>query len=308
MRVAFLNRDRHSHPGGDIIQIDATIAALSRIGIEAVYLPHDCTAADLAAFDLCHLFHCNFNWSLENWIKTIRAAKKYVLTPIFYPTHFEIIPPDVEAIVGEAEFILPFSVAEGRELEKAITSFSPPPMIPIPNGTDEAFHAPNATMEREGVLCVAAREGDKNTDRVERICKNLGIPFTLACGVPHSEMPAIYKRHRVFLNASDSERMSLTIGEALCAGCRVLATNHNRGNEWYPNLYTLDPEDKHLPMCLRYAYQGNRNWLTDSFAEILGDDPNDYEKWDYTPNEAARKLTWDSVAMRLAKVYQECLR
>lgn len=302
MNIAFLNRDRHSHPGGDIIQIDATIAALARIGIEAVYLPHDCSGADLAVFDLCHLFHCQFGWNLKYWLNIREAHKRFVVTPIFYPTHWEFNKNNVEAMLSEAEYILPFSSEERREIcyhlpNQNLLSRS----ILIPNGTDEVFHAPNATMEREGVLCVAAREGDKNTDRVERICKDLGIPFTLACGVPHSEMPTIYKRHRVFVNASDSERMSLTIGEALCAGCRVLATVHNRGNEWYPEIEGIDPSNE---LDLKKMIDNSYN----SPKVFAFGDYNRLGNWDYTPNESARKLTWDSVAMRLAKVYQECLR
>ena len=79
--------------------------------------------------------------------------------------------------------------------------------------------------------------------------------------------------------------MSLTIGEALCAGCRVMATTGNRGNEWYGDgLYTFDPKDLTADMIER-AYNA--------------------KEWDYSPNAAARKLTWDSVALQLKGFYEQ---
>ncbi len=92
----------------------------------------------------------------------------------------------------------------------------------------------------------------------------------------------------MFVNASDSERMSLTIGEALCANCRVLATTGNWGNSWYQGLVTFDPKDESkLEHLIRWALAS--------------------PTWDYRPNAAARCLTWEWVAMKIEAVYKEVL-
>jgi glycosyltransferase involved in cell wall biosynthesis len=131
--------------------------------------------------------------------------------------------------------------------------------------------------------------GDKNMSIVAGICDELGIVCDTVTGVPHKELPAIYAKHKVFVNASGSERMSLTIGEALCAGCRVLATTENRGNEHYPGLVTFNPTGDLSRAALKGLIRG---------AIFM---PHD--EWIWRPNDAARKLTWDSVAKQLEQVY-----
>ena len=98
-----------------------------------------------------------------------------------------------------------------------------------------------------------------------------------------SKLPPIYKAHRLFVNNSDSERMSLTVGEALCAGCRVVSNHGNRGAENY------------------------RNLIVDYITEDLIARSYNLPDWDYLPNHDARQLTWDLVATRLIKVYEEVL-
>ena len=105
-------------------------------------------------------------------------------------------------------------------------------------------------------------------------------------------MPQLYKSHRVFVHAADLEVMSLVIGEALCANCRVLATNTNPGNVWYPGLVTFTP---HMP--------ANKSALREKLASAY-----ECPHWDYAPNEAARTLTWDYVAAQLKQLYEEILK
>ena len=144
-------------------------------------------------------------------------------------------------------------------------------------------------MRRPVVLAVSARgDSDKNIPMLRRICQGANIPLTVASGISRSDLAAMYPEHMVFVNASESERMSLTIGEALCAGCRVLATQENWGNEWYPGLVTFDPTDElHLEHLIKWALSS--------------------PDWDYRPNTAARCLTWDWVAEKLEAVYREAL-
>lgn len=295
MKIAILNRSRESHPGGDVIAIDCTIAALNNIGIDATYITDPWDAAMLLPYDLVHIYHCNFNWSRDNFVKTWESGRPYVLTPTFYPdASLGMEPHEVDHACRLAEMLLPFSSREAIELQRWMTHHTPVRIIP--NGTLRCFHAPNAdnpplgTPEREGVLTVAAREGDKNCDKVRAACRLADIPYFHASGIPHAEMPGVYKSYRLFVNASESERMSLTTGEALCSGCRVLDTRANWGNEHYHNIATMNPL---LPV--------------EEMAEVIGMAYHQRD-WCYDPNDDARALTWSAVAHAYSEVYAEALR
>lgn len=293
MRVAVLNRDRSTHPGGDLVQIDATIEALRRRGIDAVYGP-----AILRGFDLTHVFHVNFGWSRENFDAVRRAGIPYVVTPIFYPSDAHGASRDeMRGWLAGAECVMPHSRWELREIAEVTGLGAVRRLALIPNGTAPMFHGfdqHDGAMDRDLVIAIAARKGDKNTEVVQRECNRMNIRFATLLGFDHAQVARILtSRCRVFVNASGSERMSLTIGEALCAGARVLATDQNRGNWWYgPGLRTIPcggaggPDATRLRGALAEAY-----WASDA-------------EWDYSPNVAARALTWDSVAEQLEAVYR----
>lgn len=129
----------------------------------------------------------------------------------------------------------------------------------------------------------------KNSDLVASVCQELNVPYSYVTGVPHEQLPEVYMAAKVFVNASQSERMSLTIAEALCSNCRVLATKLNRGNSWYPGLKTFDPQDRtELQRLLAEA----------CFGPV----------WDFTPNKAAMTWTWDVVARMLQDAYELALK
>jgi hypothetical protein len=309
VRVAFLNRPAGGDPGGDRIAIDATMEALRRNGVTCKDFTGDYGGVFHA--DLAHIFHCNFRWSLENCELAMQAGKPYVVTPVFYPEDRGVTPFEIVYYLQRASAVLPFSKAEGEEMCKwlgearAAEHGTKPeditwdlhgwiPYKAIPNGTDYVFHAADGGPGRRGVCVAHARRGDgKRWSVVEEACHIAQLPFTFIQGFSHEEMPTLYRSHKVFISVSQSERMSLVIGEALCSGCRVLATTANRGNEWYGSgLATVDPDT--------YA---------DRLAELI---VNAYEcddtDWNWMPNVRARQLTWDYVAQELIKVYEEALR
>lgn len=281
MRIAFLNRGR-VHPGGDLVALDETMAALRKRGHTCVETGWDRAALKAGGFDLAHIYHCNFDWSWGNYEAVRDVGLKYVLTPIYYPYFCEDY---VEKMSWSASAILPFSITE----KKAMTHFGPTKWVVIPNGTSSKFHGPNHTpmTTRSSVLCVSARGlEDKGVPMVRRICERLDADFFPACEVLPDQLRKWYDKSLVFVNASTSERMSLTTGEALCAGCRVLDTNQNWGGEHYPGLVRFDPTDEwQLERLIRWALVSPH--------------------WDYRPNEFARTLTWDYHAECLERVYKE---
>jgi glycosyltransferase involved in cell wall biosynthesis len=93
----------------------------------------------------------------------------------------------------------------------------------------------------------------------------------------------------VFVHSSPDDRMSLTVGEALCSGCRVISSDRDRGNEWFPGLKSCDPEDEDA------LFQ----WIGMAWRS---------EQWDWRPNERAREMTWEAAARQWLRVYEEALR
>src|SRR6267142_5790113 len=113
MRVAFLNRPR-TYPGGDMIAMDATIHALQELGVYARFVSAPGFVKD---FDLVHMFHCNFDWSWQNYQAIKAAGKSYVLTPIFYPDLLSgITREELKEIINSAAYLTPFSFAEFKEI------------------------------------------------------------------------------------------------------------------------------------------------------------------------------------------------
>lgn len=281
IKVAFLNREPSAYPGGDLLSIADTIDALKLEGVEAEYLYGQWKPDDLKRFDLVHIRHINFSWSWHNFTQTWSSGIPYVVTPCFYPTlNLGMDKPQILEALNRAKAVLPFSLRECDEMRKLL-DWWPQRVTLIPNGCSEKYHFEfNGTTKRDQVLCVAAREGDKRTDYIKKLCQLQKLPFTCATNIPHEDMPALYRKARVFVSASDSERMSRTTAEALCSGCRVLDSPNNWGSEWYEPQY-------HTYWSLADAY-------------CAGD-------WDYSPNARARELTWSKVAQQLKRVYEGVL-
>jgi glycosyltransferase involved in cell wall biosynthesis len=282
MKIAILNRAPLPQ-GGDGIALRHTVAALERQGVKAVHIWGGAWGY-LTGFDLAHCFHLDFDWAVANYDLVRQSRVPYVSTPIFYPDAEGISDSVKRAILMQAKAVLPFSHAEGRELQ---ARFGPVVYQPVPNGAGPEFRA-KPSQDRVGV-CASDWLGGKHTEVIEQACAELHIPFRRFKDTPYAEMPGELRKYRVFATATSSDRMSLAVGEALCAGCRVIASDANRGNEWYPGLATIHAGASADLWRLRIAY---------AYAS---------ETWDWTPNVVARRITWDSVATQLKAVYERAL-
>ena len=80
MRIAILNRAPSAYPGGDLLTIADTIAALGRQGIEATYVHGEWGPDDLQPFDLVQVKHCNFGWSWFNFTQTWASGKPALMS------------------------------------------------------------------------------------------------------------------------------------------------------------------------------------------------------------------------------------
>ena len=285
MRLVWLNRNPSTHPGGDLIMLRALKEAMVQRGHRCHELYGEWTSRDLLPFDLVLIYHVNFPWSFENITKTQLAGKPYVLLPIFYPTdQLGMTYRSMREAMEEAACVCPLSFTEAREISD-YTGFRGPFSV-IPHGTEERFHWDRGDQD----CCVATScaRGGKGEDLVEKVCGKLGLPCKHFINIPHEELHLHYRKARVFVHSSPDDRMSLTVGEALCSGCRVLSSVYDRGNEWFPGLKVLNPKnEQELESYIRMAWES--------------------EKWDWRPNERAREMTWGKTAKAWEKVCERAL-
>ena len=213
------------------------------------------------------------------------------LEPILYtipPPPFPIARyyGEMRTMFENAAAVCPLSFREAREITQ-LTDFSGPFHV-IPHGTEARFGWHQPMLARHYVMCANAR-GQKGESLVEQVCSKLGLPFRYVTGVPHEKLHLIYRQAKVFVHSSPDDRMSLTVGEALCSGCRVISSDRDRGNEWFPGLKACNPaNEKELEAYIGMA------WRSD--------------EWDWRPNERAREMTWEVAARKWLRVYEGVIR
>lgn len=289
IRIAVLNRGRDAHPGGDLVHIDNLSAALAKIGVERTYINHpEWTTQEMRQYDVLHVQHCNFTWSRQNFHGACESGVPWVVTCCFYPTEkLGIGFAEMTNYLLMANEVIVYSEREVAEMESNLVTI--PAAYIIPPGVGPEFHAPDVTAGdgREGVITVAARGGDKNTDKVEAACAKLGIPYRNVTGVSREDLPAEYRKARVYVNAADMETFGLSILEALASGCRTIISPGCWSREWLNGICVCDPTKP--------------DWLYRAIGEAYS------QWWDYQPNAIARALTWDLEAQRVKAVYERVL-
>lgn len=287
MNIAYVNRNPFTHPGGDLIMMDCLMDALRKIGVQCTNIYGNWTPETLYPYDVVVIQHSNFSWVKEGWWKIMASRRPYVCSPIFYPTdQLGMDYEEMRTMFENASAVCPLSFKEAREIEN-LTGFNGPFHV-IPHGTEERFHWPDEYHKVGVVMCANAR-GQKGETLVEKVCLQLGLPFKYITGIPHKQLHMVYRQAKVFVHSSPDDRMSLTVGEALCAGCRIISSDRDRGNEWFPGIKACNPENEdELAQWIRMAWRS--------------------ENWDYSPNEQARKMTWEIAARKWLKVYEEAVR
>ena len=286
MNIAYLNRNPDTHPGGDLIMMHCLMAALEKLGVHCTNIYGEWSPETLHQYDLVVIQHSNFTWSKDNWWKTLASRRPYVVLPIFYPTDaLGMTYSEIRTMFENASAVVPLSFTEAREI-RTLTGYSGPFHV-IPHGTEERFHWRDGG-DRPYVMCANAR-GDKGEQLVKRVCDRLGLHCLYARQTSHKDMPEVYKSAKVFVHSSPDDRMSLTVGEALCSGCRVISSTGDRGNEWFPGIVACDPQRENDISSWIYAA-----WNA--------------EHWGWTPNETARTMTWEKAALAWKRVYEGAIR
>jgi glycosyltransferase involved in cell wall biosynthesis len=259
MRILLQNRDEKGHFGGDMVQLHAYEQALKKLGHEAVY-SSAMFNQDVSGFDMAWLFHVNFGWS---WLQyQSLQGLPYFLFAIFYPQEFDVTKGQMRELAENAKAVFFLSNKEKEEFEAFVGPFLKYNPVVVNNGVNKDLFYPGQE-ERKYVFSCGRLESGKGHLKVIQACKELQIPVVVAgslgdqtykdfCiaenygqilnNIPYDQIGDYYRKAKVFVNASESERCSLTLIEASACGCGIVATTENRGNEWFGDkLETFNP-------------------------------------------------------------------
>jgi glycosyltransferase involved in cell wall biosynthesis len=280
MKILLCNRDESSHMGGDAIQVRAYQKYMQQMGHEVDY--HHELSFNAFGYDLAILFHINFGWTVYHH-KCVQAAQTpYYVVPIYYPgLYSDTDHQRMKDILKGALKIICLSPLEKTEL---LNEFENPEIaektVVIDNGVDrEIFNWTNTdAVPREYVMTAGRIEGGKGHLLVQMACKELGLPcvsvgpngngnYRNDCkqlgrvdeGVDQKALADYYRRARVFVLGSDSERNNLTILEAAACGATVIDSTGNRGSSLH-SFYICNPlNPEELKQAIQYAWDNPRN-------------------------------------------------
>lgn len=317
MRVLLFNRDETWWSGGDMVQLRATMGALSQLGVEAHYIPDPVVRLD--TYDLIHIFHLNFRWASQMAHLCMAAGKPYIVSTIYYNYDVQgLSKQQMRTIAERAQRLICLSSPEQQEMLDDLGHDLRPRVRVIPNGAAALFDRPGPIALPFGKgkaygLTVGRLQPSKGHHLAAAAARELRLPLVIAGGQandPHypnllravgpttmalpghlsqEELAGYYRGARVYICPSLTERMSLTLLEAGLAGCNLVSTVHNRGNEWLPGLTVVDPEDpRALAEAIQQQWERPRGWQ--GYREYIHE-----------------HLTWELAGRELKKLYEEVL-
>ncbi|UZJ24958.1 glycosyltransferase family 4 protein [Rhodococcus antarcticus] len=178
-----------------------------------------------------------------------------------------------------ADLLLPNSTSEGDAIKAELGVETP--MRVVPNAVDPTmFRHAEPVGSREGVLCVGRIEPHKNQLGLLRALRGSGVPVTIVGPVHRdhlsygravsklasrtgatvmdalapSELPDIYRSHKVHVLPSWFETTGLVTLEAALSGCTVVSTSRGFARDYFGDLINYcDPAD---PRSITHAVDG----------------------------------------------------
>lgn len=292
LRVLHFNRDHSKWVGGDAVQVESTMAALQRLGVDCTY---SCDPnVDLSSYDLVHIYHLTYHWGSAMALRCRGEGKPYIMSAIYYPQGGHVLME----IVDNSRVTIALSQAEKDEMVQ-ILGCNPDKIIIVSNGVDSSIFYPSIVeTERTWVVNNGQIIETKGVLLLAQACARLGLPY-VHIGQFHGDaygqvcMPLIHKHYqgltltqvaevlracRLYVCPSLGERQSLGVLEAAACGLPVVDSGFNRGSGLLPSSIIVDPRDSQGLDCAIMA----------KYAECENPDP--------VP-------TWDSIAAQILEVY-----
>lgn len=296
MKILLHNRDPKLWVGGDAIQVDNTIKALKKQGIEVNFTSD--TFADPRGYDLVHIFHINFFWTTVMMQECIRLKVPYIISTIYFDKEYDNNFGVMKKLAFHARKLIALSSREKQELIDRL-GVSKDHVEIVPNGIDKsifyrqdvdkgnyALYVGRLTDTAKGAIYAvdACRQlrlplvtiGKSDNTRYSVYCKNNSTHIE---NLSQQELAKIYSSARVYICSSLSERQSLAVLEAAACGTSVVDSIYNRGADLLTSSVIVDPND-------------TENLKTAIMQQL--DKPNT----DFVPS-------WDDVAKQLIRIYEQ---
>lgn len=304
MRVLMQNRPEELWQGGDMIQLRATQAALSRLGVEVEYsgAPVYPSPLGMRNFDVVHNFNFSMKWNkYQTWVA--KKHKKPLVCSMIYHEGAQFVTYEHQQIMADVTDAMIFLTRGEIERVKRHIKIDERKCHIIPNGIDPDWfkETPRDSTIPPYVLTVGRVEPSKGQYEVALACQKIGVHYMMigqrtdelyarkceAIGATHCapmKMPDLrrmYANCSVFALASKAEVMPLTVMEAMAQAAPVVLTDRC---EWETvNVVRCTPGDsKSVEDAIRIALVMPRN--------VNG-------------REEVRAVTWDHVAKKLLNIY-----
>lgn len=310
MNVLFQNRPANLWIGGDGIQLEKTMTAVSDLGVnvefndQALIKP----ALRLRKFDIVHTFNFSMPWTRYQVWAAKNARKKAVCTMIYHEGE-EFTPYKEQQIMLDSLDAMIFATEGEKERVRRHLTMDESKAHVIPNGID-SWWFDNAVIPPVDlppfVLTVGRLEPFKGQLATAKACKELGYLYVcigqivdndyaenlkkegalLLTPMSHEDLRKFYVLCKTYVLASRAEVMPLTVMEAGSQGTNIVLTNHC---EWQiPNAeyVEFDQVDQ-----IREAIKKS---VEKPFNSALKD--------------LLKTMTWESVAKQHIELYERILK
>lgn len=271
MRVLHFNRDHSKWIGGDAVQVENTMQALQRCGVDCSY---SCDPnVDLTSYDLVHIYHLTYPWGAAMALRCRGEGKPYIMSAIYYPQGGHVLTE----IVDNSKVTIALSQVEKDEMVQ-ILGCNPEKIIVISNGIDHTIFYP--VNVGEGVVNTGQIIETKGVLLLAQACARLGLPYT-HIGQFHGDaygqecMPLIGKHYqdltpqqvadvlrtcKLYVCPSLGERQSLGVLEGAACGLPVVDSVFNRGSGLLPSSIVVNPlSAQELDCAIMTKYATSRN-------------------------------------------------
>jgi len=294
MRVLFFNRDPSLWQGGDMVQMDNTMNALRKLGVECSF---EYVVPSLVAYDAVHIMHINFDWTKAIAEQCLKDHKPYFISAIFYPFEYALTFKEMERYINLSSGVICLSEAEKKELIGQ-THCNPELVHVIPNGVDTALFT-RGRVEGKRAITLARVSPEKGLIYAAKACKALNIPYVIAGEIKSDvyaqalkeqgavllgkldEHQVVEELHNssIYICTSTSERQSLGVLEAAACGLPVVDSIFNRGSSLLPSSEVVNPfSERELNSAIQ------KQWLA--------------------PTNIDEVPSWDDVGQKVLELYE----